>query len=232
MKIKKNPKFNEDKNRVVYFQLGLFITSATMLMAFSWKAPKVKHFNFNDERVAEIPKDSVYIEKIEYPEVKPIVKKAEEPQVDDITQEIKQVENKDKKEKTAVDLAPTDIDIDDEVLEGDGISGGTGIDVIEEYPDELASFPGNFTQFLKSRITYPEISIQFNEEGIVYVGFIVEKNGDLNNFRIIEGSAKSPDLQDEALKVVKQSPNWEPAIKNGEKVRSQVKVPVRFKLNK
>lgn len=230
MKIKKNPKFNEDKNRVVYFQLGLFITSAAMLMAFSWKAPKVKHFNFNEERVAAIPEDSVYIEKIEYPEVKPM-KKLEEPQIDDLTDEVKEVENKD--EKKEMDLASTDFsDEIDDCPDCDGAPGVINEDIIVDFPDELAEFPGSFSKFLNDSLVYPEISRQFDEEGVIYVSFVVERDGKLKNFNILKGSHKSSDLRGEALRVIKQSPKWKPATKNGEKVRSVIKVPIRFSLSK
>ena len=231
MKIKKNPKLNEEKNKVVYFQLGLFITSASMLMAFSWKSPKIQSFNFNEERIAAIPIDSVYIEKIEYPEIEPIVQKVQ-PVNTVLTEKIDEVEIKDE-EIEKFELAPIDIAIDIEGGEdGEGFIAPGGENILEDFPDELAAFNGSFTQFLKTELVYPQISIDFGEEGIVYVSFVVEKDGDLSNFEILKGSTRSNDLRKEALRVVKLSPNWKPAIKNGEYVRSKVKVPVKFKLEK
>ena len=51
---KKNPKLQEEKNRVVYFQLGLLVTGTSLLMAFTWKTPVDNSEKLIVERSSEI----------------------------------------------------------------------------------------------------------------------------------------------------------------------------------
>ena len=61
------------------------------------------------------------------------------------------------------------------------------------------------------------------------VGFIVEKDGSLSDFKFIQ--RVDPELDDEALKTVKAMPKWNPGKKDGKLVRVRYALPVSFRLS-
>jgi RNA polymerase sigma factor (sigma-70 family) len=101
------------------------------------------------------------------------------------------------------------------------------IDDVEVKP----SYPGDmdaFWTFLIRNMHYPESAEADSIEGRVIVQFVVEKDGSLSNFDIVQ----SPDdrLSEEALRVLHLMPRWQPAQQKGRNVRSRYKVPIMFRL--
>ena len=102
---------------------------------------------------------------------------------------------------------------------------------IYDIPEEVASYPGDmetFWTFLMKNLHYPEGAEADSIQGRVIVRFVVEKDGSLTNYEILH----SPDdrLTDEALRVLRMMPRWQPAKNNGRPVRSRYVVPVAFRL--
>lgn len=94
-------------------------------------------------------------------------------------------------------------------------------------------FPGgtdSMVAFIVETIAYPEEAIEKNEQGIVYVQFIVEKDGALRDITIRKGA--SPSLDKEAMRVVSEMPNWVPgSLESGEIVAVQYTLPIHFRLS-
>ena len=65
-------------------------------------------------------------------------------------------------------------------------------------------------------------------QGRVIVSFIVERDGSVTNSKIVK--SVDPALDKEAMRVIRIMPNWTPAIKNGEKVRSLQHITIPFRL--
>jgi len=65
-------------------------------------------------------------------------------------------------------------------------------------------------------------------EGSVFVTFEVNEGGAVYNTKIIKGLCKSCDY--EAIRLVSTMPNWLPAMKNGQPIKSKVAISVRFSL--
>ncbi|HEY0898928.1 MAG TPA: energy transducer TonB [Sphingobacteriaceae bacterium] len=84
------------------------------------------------------------------------------------------------------------------------------------------------TRYLKNNLNYPKQAKQNKVEGTVYVSFIVEKNGSLSGLYIIRGIGSGCD--EEAMRVVRNSPSWKPGTIDGKPVRTSFTVPVQFKL--
>lgn len=76
---------------------------------------------------------------------------------------------------------------------------------------------------------YPKQAQRFGIEGIVYVQCDIEIDGSVKNVSVIKGIGGGCD--EVASEVVKNSPKWHPAKENGEVVRSQRVIPIRFLLN-
>ncbi len=93
-----------------------------------------------------------------------------------------------------------------------------------------SEFPGGtkgWNNFLTNTLVYPPKAVRKKIQGQVIARFIVEKDGSLSNIEIISGPKE---LWDAVLDVLKQSPNWKPAIQNGKKVKSYKNQPFNFKL--
>nr|WP_319401410.1 M56 family metallopeptidase [uncultured Carboxylicivirga sp.] len=98
--------------------------------------------------------------------------------------------------------------------------------------DEMPQYPGGeaaLRQFIASEVHYPEEAKQRNLEGKVYVEFVVGEDGNVGNVKIARGV--DPILDNEALRVVKNLPQWVPGKINGENVNISYTVPIKFALN-
>ncbi|WP_431293090.1 TonB family protein [Pedobacter sp. P26] len=99
---------------------------------------------------------------------------------------------------------------------------------IEKQPE----FPGGITKFynyLGGRIKYPKEAQDNNVQGRVFLSFVVEKDGSLTDVQITRGLGSGTD--EEAMRVIKESPKWNPGIQNGLAVRVKYNINVNFKLS-
>jgi len=91
----------------------------------------------------------------------------------------------------------------------------------------LPKFPGGvegIMNFLKKNIDNKKAEAP----GRVNITFVVEKNGSLSDVHAIGRNTKSK-AAEEAIRVMKLSPKWEPGTQNGKPVRVQYTIPVVFK---
>jgi len=97
--------------------------------------------------------------------------------------------------------------------------------------EKVPEFPGGlraFGEFLGKNIKYPAEARKKAIQGRVIISFVVEKNGSLTNIHVIRAIGGGCD--EESVRVLKLSPNWEPGIQNGKKVRVSYSVPIAFTL--
>lgn len=87
---------------------------------------------------------------------------------------------------------------------------------------------GTFVKDIKSKISYPLKALQNNIEGDVEIGFTVEQNGRLSNFKTLRGLGYGCD--EEVIKAIKSTGRWVPGIFNGYPLRSRSSVTINFKL--
>lgn len=92
-------------------------------------------------------------------------------------------------------------------------------------------FPGGnevLEKFLSDNIVYPAQALDMGIEGVVGVAFVVYADGSLGDVKI--SRMVDPDLEAEALRVVKMMPRWIPADQNGTPMDAAVNLPVKFAL--
>ncbi len=97
--------------------------------------------------------------------------------------------------------------------------------------EQMPEFPGGMKEmlkFLQENVKYPENAMKNNVQGRVIVQFVVEKDGTPTEFKVLR--SVDPDLDAEALRVMKAMPKWKPGMQRGEVVRVKYTVPVSFKL--
>lgn len=97
--------------------------------------------------------------------------------------------------------------------------------------EQMPEFPGGMKEmlkFLQDNVKYPESAMKKNVQGRVIVQFVVEKDGTPTEFKVLR--SVDPDLDAEALRVMKAMPKWKPGMQKGQVVRVKFTVPVSFKL--
>ena len=97
--------------------------------------------------------------------------------------------------------------------------------------EQMPEYPGGMKElfkFLQDNLKYPENAMKNNVQGRVIVQFVVEKDGTPTEFKVAR--SVDPDLDAEALRVMKTMSKWKPGMQRGEVVRVKYTVPVSFKL--
>jgi periplasmic protein TonB len=97
------------------------------------------------------------------------------------------------------------------------------VEIESEYPGGLSAWQ----RFLNRNFRYPQEAAEGGIQGVVTVQFIVDKDGGVSNVEAISGPEE---LRAEAVRVIKKSGKWTPAIQNGRQVRSYKKQPIVFRL--
>lgn len=80
-----------------------------------------------------------------------------------------------------------------------------------------------FNKFLSRNLRYPDGS---EAQGKVILTFVVEKDGSITAIQVLRSIA--PELDAEAIRVLKKAPKWKPGIQNGQPVRVQYTIPFNF----
>ncbi|MDE7092515.1 MAG: energy transducer TonB, partial [Muribaculaceae bacterium] len=97
--------------------------------------------------------------------------------------------------------------------------------------EQMPQFPGGEEALLKyigDHLRYPTMAAENNIQGRVVVSFVVTKTGKIGEVKILR--ARDPDLDKEAIRVVKSLPDFIPGKMNGQAVNVWYNLPVNFKL--
>ncbi len=221
MEIKKNPEFDGDKIKSSIVLVGLNYVAGLALAAFSFQSI---HVEDKKEAKDSPPPTTVYAENVKPPPPEEVPPPPEVEITPEVPEDIKEEENKD--EPPPPDVSPPD---------PPPIGNETVIEVVEEiveFPDVEAEFPGGAAAMMKwinENVIYPQTSIEMNEQGRVFLSFVVEKNGKVTNVVVERGV--SPDLDKEAKRVVRKMPKWTAGEAAGRKVRARCRLPINFQLN-
>ena len=82
--------------------------------------------------------------------------------------------------------------------------------------------------FIYGNVKYPAEAKENGIQGATAIRFVVASDGTLHNFEVPRPLGGGCD--EEAIRVIKSMPNWEPAMFNGEPVNARFAVPIKFKL--
>lgn len=106
-----------------------------------------------------------------------------------------------------------------------------GVIIEPKIPEEVyPKFPGGpekMFEFIADNLHWPgddDSCIQ----GRVVVSFIVEKDGNLTDVKVVK--SLDPAFDKEAVRIVKSMPKWEPGMWNGKPARVNYSIPIRFRL--
>lgn len=97
--------------------------------------------------------------------------------------------------------------------------------------DKAPEFPGGnaaLDKYLTDKLVYPKKATEKKIEGMVMLGFIVDKRGQITSINVIQHAHAL--LDSEAVRVVRAMPKWKPAKRGKDVVIAPVSLPITFKL--
>ena len=103
-------------------------------------------------------------------------------------------------------------------------------DTIFTNVDKPPVFPGGmdaFIKYLAKNVRYPEAMRERGVEDKVIARFVVEIDGSISTIKILDGPGYGS--SEEAIRVLKKSPKWQPGYNKGKPVRVQLTVPIDFR---
>ena len=83
-------------------------------------------------------------------------------------------------------------------------------------------------QYIHQNLKYPKKAIKQGVEGKVLVKFVVDKNGEITDVEATNDIGGG--CAEEAKRVIKNSPKWNPARQRGKKVKTTMRIPIVFNL--
>jgi protein TonB len=233
MQPKKNPEADLNKNRNLYFVIGL-----TFVTFITWQAIESKTYektfdyealNVEDDDDEDIP----ITEQIKTPPPPPPPPPA--PEV------IEVVEDEEEVEETVIESTETDQDeiiIEEIEVEDEFEDIDVPFAVIEDVPifpgcesvaksQRRACFQEQMNKHIRKNFRYPDIAQEMGIQGRVYVNFIIAKDGSITNIRM-----RGPDknLENEAARIIGRLPQMTPGKQRGRAVRVPFSIPITFRL--
>jgi protein TonB len=147
--------------------------------------------------------------------------------VDEVKEEVNLVTADDLLESSVNEAPPEEITVVQEVEQ-----------VIEKeeegvwFVEENATFQGgdinSFSAWVKERILYPAMASEAGITGKVFVQFSVNRDGKVTDVKVVR--SVHPSLDNEAIRVIENSPRWTPAKQSGTAVKQNFVIPIAFQL--
>jgi protein TonB len=230
MEARKNPRYELAQYKSLFFNIGLVISMLMVIAAFEWRF-------YDDQEIMNVgPTSTEFDETFDVPftEQPPppppkTLKNVKIITIDNIA-EIEEEININLDIEMTEDLAieqviaqVTESDISD-VEEEDTEEIFV---IVEDVPTPRGGMAA-FYQHVNDNIKYPRQAQAMNIEGKVFVQFVVGKNGELTDIRVIRGIGGGCD--EEAIRVVKISPTWNAGKQRGRPVRVKMVLPITFKI--
>lgn len=219
MEPKKDPNIDLERRKAFFFFGGLLVSLGIVLIAFEWKTFEEKVVQDQKLDLSELEEEVVEPTEPEKPEQK-----------QQQTQEVEVVEEEEDIEDE-LDLGDMDIDEDSEFDfedEGDEVKEEKIFMAVQDEP----TFPGGereMQKYIQEHLRYPDMAKEMDVQGVVYITFVVWKDGSIRNIQVRKGIGAGCDK--EAKRVVENMPSWQPGKQRGRAVPVQISIPIRFQLN-
>ena len=221
MEYKKNPSKDLKRYHGLFLNFGLVISLGLVTLAFEWKSYEsgkfvdIKAVTDDFEEMLEIP----------------ITRQPPPPPPQKIIQILEISDEEEIEEEIEVDL---DIEISEEsiteVIIEESAQEEEEVDEIftfVEQPPEPEIGYDAYNAYIVKTLKYPPAARRMGLEGRVFVQFIINKKGELLNPIVIRGI--SDEIDQEAIRVIKNGPKWKPGKQRGRPVTVQVVIPITFK---
>jgi len=233
MQPKKNPKADLNKDRNLYFVIGL-----TLVLGVTWGAIEYKTY----EKVFDLAAlDMLEDDDEDIPITEQLKTPPPPPPPPPAPEVIEVVEDEEEVEETVIESTETDQDeiiIEEIEVEEEFEDIDVPFAVIEDVPifpgcesvaksQRRTCFQDKINQHIRRNFRYPEIAQEMGIQGRVYVNFIIAKDGSITNIRM-----RGPDknLENEAQRIISRLPQMTPGKQRGRAVRVPFSIPITFRL--
>ena len=226
METKKTPKASLENKRVLFAEVGLILALAAMIGIFSYSTTTRK-----------APTLQASTAPVEIEELVPITQETppEPPKVPviPIFSEVLEIVGNDIDTDFVITCEDTDIEVPiydyrKEVEETNVEEEEIPMVAVEQKPTFLGGEAKTFSRWVAQHLVYPEIAKETGLKGRVMVQFTIRKNGTVGNIKLLR--SVDPILDKEAMRVVGESPRWEPGMQLGRAVNVTYQIPVFFEL--
>lgn len=233
MEAKKNPEANIENRKGFFFFIGLVAALAIVCVAFEWSlfegdGSGLAQMDIDDEEEELIP--------ITQQEYVPPPPPPPQPTQIEIVEDDEEIEDE-------MDIEETDIneDTEIEIVEIEEVNEEPEVFIVVE---DMPTFPGcekvknkrerekcadtELRKYLGRTVKYPAMAKDAGIAGRVYVNFVVMENGSISKIKLLKGIGGGCD--EEAMRVVKKMPKWNPGKQRGRHVRVSYNLPINFVL--
>jgi periplasmic protein TonB len=223
METKKSPKADLTKKTGLFFNIGLVITLALVIAAFEFPIYDQSTVDLknavddNFEDIMEIPPTE------QPPPPPPKIQQPDIVEVDDdeeIEDEIEIDLDVEVTEETVIEEIVFEEEPQEEVSE-------EIFTIVEDQPTPKGGMQA-FYAYVQKNMKYPAQARRMGIEGKVFVQFVVDKDGTINDVKAVKGIGAGCD--EEAVRVLRQAPRWNPGKQRGRAVKVRMILPITFKL--
>jgi len=220
----KNTNKKLEKLRGIFFQVGLIVAGGLTLVAFEWQTSyiiEIPEERFTDiEIIDELP-PLTYSSEPEKPKVKIIETKFNPDKMEIIDDKVNVTE------PTDITPATPDLPFVPDFTEPTEPVEQKIFTIVEKMP-EFEGGDRSRLKYLRDNLKYPSIDKAAGIEGTVYMRFLVNKKGKIKDIEILRGVSETIDK--EAIRVVKNMPDWKPGEQRGKPVNVSYNFNIKFEL--
>lgn len=226
MEIKKSPKADLQNKKGLFLEIGLIVALGLVIVAFLY-TPKEYRIEKVDNNFGPIEEEITEITRNEQ-------KPPEQPQKVEVKvfNDILDIVTNDTKITTDISFEDftDDLEITTQVVEveEEEIEDDAPFIKVEKMPAFQGGDLNTFRNWVQDKVRYPQIAQENGVSGKVVLSFVIEKDGSLTNIEVLQSPDRS--LADEAVRVLKTSPKWEPGMQRNQAVRVKYTLPVDFRI--
>lgn len=217
-------KDRDEKNKVLkplFLNIGMAISLLIVIVAINWKS-------YNEVGLVDLGQIQADMDEIidipiskqpPPPPPKQELFKIEEVNNKEIVEELQIVLDVEVTEETALE----EIEIMEPIEEEDVVDE---IFVIVEQEPLPEGGIDAFYEYVGKNLKYPATAMRLGISGIVFVQFVIEKDGSLTQVEVVKGIGAGCD--EETIRVIESAPDWNPGKQRGVAVRVKKIMPIRF----
>ncbi|MCF8464423.1 MAG: TonB family protein [Flavobacteriales bacterium] len=225
MEIKKNPEADLEKKRSLFLVAGYVVALAVVLTAFEWKTYDASTADLGQLVLDDLEEEIIPITEMNNPPPPPPPPPPPAPEIKIVEDDVEiedEVEIMDVEADQEMIIEEVVAPVEEESNEPDFFT------IVEDMP----SFPGGdaaLLKFIAEHVEYPPIAKENGITGVVYVSYVVDRDGSIKDVKVVRGA--DPFLDKEAARVVKTLKGYKPGKQRGKPVPVQFTIPIRFVLN-
>jgi len=227
MERKKSKKADLESKKGLFLEIGFIAAIGLVLLAFEWTSRPQQVKGFQKQEKSDVVQESVPVTQQKEKKEPPPPPPQATDQLNIVDDDV-EIEDELRLEESEADQ-DTEVSIDAFAEEEEEEEEEAQVFVVVE---DMPQFKGGginaFRNYVQKNIEYPTVAAENGIEGTVFIKFVVDKDGGISDVTVMRGV--DPALNEEAMRVIRGAPEWEPGQQRGQTVRVQFTIPIVFKL--